>query len=136
MRLFLDSSVLLAASGSAEGASRLLVEEAEGSGWILLTSLYCFEETRHNLPKLGTNAEADFSKYVAPFVDCIDTRLVVDRPLVYPVSKDRPVVVGALAAKSHALLTLDRGDFQRLLGTQVYGVMILTPGDWLRRHYA
>lgn len=133
MKLFLDSSVLLAASGSAKGASRLLIVEAADLGLELVSSLYCFEETRHNLPKLGIQAEADFEKHVAPFVECIETRLVVDRPLVYPVTKDRPVVAGALAAKCHALLTLDRADFQRLLGTEVYGMWILTPGDWLKK---
>jgi len=107
MKLFLDSSVLLAASGSAKGASRLLIGEAADRDLELVSSLYCFEETRHNLLKLGIQAEADFEKHVAPFVECIETRLVVDRPLVFPVTKDRPVVAGALAAKCHALLTLD-----------------------------
>lgn len=134
MKLFLDSSVLLTASGSATGASRLLIGEAAERGWDLISSLYCFEETRHNLPKLGKHAATDFEKHVAPFVECTETQLVVDRPLVYPVTKDRPVVAGALAAKCHALLTLDRADFQRLLGQEVYGMWILTPGDWLKNH--
>lgn len=134
MRLFLDSSVLLAASGSAKGASRLLISEADERNWDLVSSLYCFEETRRNLPKLGTKAQADFEMKVSPFVECIDTRLVVDKPLVYPATKDRPVVAGALAAECDALLTLDRADFQRLLGSEVYGMWILTPGDWLKRH--
>ncbi|MGC9453213.1 MAG: hypothetical protein ACP5I4_17405 [Oceanipulchritudo sp.] len=125
--------MLLAASGSATGASRLLIGEAADRGLDLVSSLYCFEETRHNLPKLGMHADADFEKHVAPFVECLETRLVVDRPLVFPVTKDRPVVAGALAAKCHALLTLDRADFQRLLGTEVYGMWILTPGDWLKK---
>ena len=133
MRFFLDSSVLLAASGSATGASRLLITEAEAHNWELVSSLYCFEETRHNLPKLGPKAEKEFELKVLPFVECLDTRLVVDRPLIYPVTKDRPVVAGALAARCDALLTLDRADFQRLLGTEVYGMWILTPGDWLKK---
>lgn len=89
MKLFLDSSVLLAASGSAKGASRLLMVESADWGLELVSSLYCFEETRQNLPKLGIQAEADFEQNVAPFVECIETRLLVDRPLVFPVTKDR-----------------------------------------------
>lgn len=134
MKLFLDSSVLLAASGSATGASRLLITEAADQHWTLVSSLYCFEETRHNLPKLEKKAHADFETKVAPFVECIETRLVVDRPVVYPVTKDRPVVAGALAGKCDALLTLDRADFQRLLGNEIYGMSILTPGDWLKKN--
>ena len=89
---------------------------------------------RHNLPKLGSHAESDFEEHISPYVECIETRLVVDRPLVYPVIKDRPVVAGALAAKCDALLTLDRADFQRLLGNEIYGMSILTPGDWLKKN--
>ncbi len=40
MKLFVDSSVLLAASGSAKGASRLLIGEAAERGWELVSSLY------------------------------------------------------------------------------------------------
>ncbi len=133
MRLFLDSSVLLAASGSTTGASRLIIGEGASRDWILVSSLYCFEETRNNLPKLGINAEADFEHQVAPFVECVETQLVIDQPLVYPVTKDRPVLASALSARCDALLTLDRNDFQRLLGVEVYGMWILTPGDWIRK---
>ena len=34
MRLFLDTSILLAASGSAGGASRFFITEAAAHGWI------------------------------------------------------------------------------------------------------
>ena len=64
MRLFLDSSVLLAASGSTTGASRLIIGEGASRDWILVSSLYCFEETRNNLPKLGIKAEADFGQVI------------------------------------------------------------------------
>jgi predicted nucleic acid-binding protein len=56
VRLFIDTSVLLAASGSAKGASRVLIAEAAAHGWELLSSDYCAEETRRNLPKLGQSA--------------------------------------------------------------------------------
>ena len=54
-----------------------------------------------------------------------------DKILIFPKAKDRPVVLSALAAKVDVLLTLDRQDFMGLLGSQVYGVAIRTPGDWL-----
>jgi len=52
--------------------------------------------------------------------------------LVYGAVKDRPVVVSALHLKAHYLLTLDRDDFHDLLGTEVYGLRIRTPGEFLR----
>ncbi len=66
MKLFLDSSVLIAASGSENGASRYIITKAAENGW--------------------------------------------------------------------GLLTLDRKDFQALLGDQVYRLRLRTPGDFLCEH--
>ena len=52
MRLFLDTSVLLAAAGSEKGASRFVVREAAAHGE-LVSSDYRDEETCRNLPKMG-----------------------------------------------------------------------------------
>ena len=52
--------------------------------------------------------------------------------MVFPASKDRPVLFGALAW-ADALLTLDRGDFGGLLGGEFYGLPVLTPGAFLAR---
>jgi hypothetical protein len=49
-------------------------------------------------------------------------------------SKDKPVLISALAARCDALLTLDTGDFDLLLGTEVYGMLVTTPRDFLMRH--
>ena len=42
-----------------------------------------------------------------------------------------PVLITALAERCDLLLTLDKGDFGMLLGTEVYGMMILTPREFL-----
>ncbi len=46
-------------------------------------------------------------------------------------AKDRPVLISALAASAEFLLTLDRTDFHRTLGTQVYGMSVRTPAEFL-----
>ncbi len=132
MRLFLDSSVLLAAAGSTSGASRLLIMAAGRERWIRLTSAYCVRETEHNLPKLGPKAVAPWNRLIKPKLTVAGTHLVLDRPLIYRAVKDRPIVITALSLKSDVLLTLDRGDFQDLLGTSVYGLPIRTPGEFLK----
>ena len=132
MRLFLDSSVLLAAAGSTSGASRLLFSSAKRENWTLLTSVYCVREAEHNLPKLKPKAASDWRRIIRPRLDVVGTHLVLDRPLVYRVVKDRPVVITALSLKSDVLLTLDRDDFHDLLGSSVYGLPIRTPGEFLR----
>ena len=51
--------------------------------------------------------------------------------LVLPAAKDRPLLVSALAARAAVLLTLDRSHFQKALGSEVYGMSIRTPADFL-----
>ena len=130
MRLFLDTSVLIAAAGSGRGASRFLVRRAEQQGWDLISCDYCADETRRNLPKLPRASRA-WEKIVSPRVRLIATQVSLDQPLVFRKAKDRPVVITALAARATWLLTLDRQDFHPRLGRHVYGMIIATPGEFL-----
>ena len=131
MKLFLDSSVLLAATGSATGASRYLIENAAGRGWSLLTSPYCVVETGRNLPKLPAATRAFWQTLVRPRVKLAPDRVSLDRPLVFPKAKDRPIVITALAATCDWLLTLDETDFHGKLGSRVYSLGIATPSEFL-----
>ena len=116
MRLFLDTSVLLAASGSSRGASRFLVGEAVAQGWVLVSSDYCEEETRRNLSKVVRGAGIAWRRKIKPRVRFVRANLSIDKPLVFPKAKDRPVVITALATRSDWLLTLDESDFHTKLG--------------------
>ena len=49
MRLFLDSSVMIAGAASAEGASRSVFFLAETRDWRLVTTPYAVAETVRNL---------------------------------------------------------------------------------------
>ncbi len=131
MRLFLDTSVLLAACGSSKGASRFLITGAHAHGWELISSDYCEEETRRNLTKVRRSASAAWKNEVAPRVRFVRATLALDKPLVFPKAKDRPVVITALAARCAWLVTLDEGDFHTKLGREVYGLRIATPGEFL-----
>jgi hypothetical protein len=131
VRLFLDSSVLLAAAGSSRGASSFIITNPSSYGWVFVTAEYCAEETRRNLAKLGAAATGTWTQTVAPSVRIVPTRTSLDRPLVFPKVKDRPVVITALAEKCEWLLTLDEEDFHGRLGREVYGMSIATPGEFL-----
>jgi len=131
VRLFLDTSVLLAATGSAKGASRYVVEAARVNRWTLLTAPYCLEEAVRNAPKLGSKAPVALSQLILPRVELVPTELAFDRALVFPKTKDRPVLLSALGAEAGCLLTLDETDFQKVIGSQVYGMEIRTPGMFL-----
>jgi hypothetical protein len=96
--------MLIAAAVSAEGASREVFRLASTvtSAWLR------FRDRLH----------------------LADDVLTIDKPAIFPVTRDRPILFSALAT-ADVLLTLDRVDFSRLLGTRFYGLAIMTPGTWL-----
>ncbi|MEY4489761.1 MAG: hypothetical protein RIQ79_2269 [Verrucomicrobiota bacterium] len=131
MKLFLDTSVLLAASGSAKGASRFVFQHARAHGWRLLTSSYCVEETDRNARKLGPKATPYWRASLLPELTLVPIELAFDKVLVFPKAKDRPVLLSALGAEADVLLTLDEIDFQNVIGKQVYSLQIRSPGQFL-----
>lgn len=130
MKLFLDSSVLLSACGSERSLSRLVTELARERGWHLVSSAYCRAETVKNLGKLGEEAIRRWPQMNSA-VEWVPNALSSDRPLPLTASKDKPVLISALAANCGVLLTLDKSDFGLLLGTTVYGMRVSTPRDFL-----
>jgi len=131
VRLFLDTSVLLAASGSDRGASREIFRSAPACDWTLLASSYVVEEVLANLSKLPPTATSEWAR-LRPRLALVDDVLTLDRPAVFESAKDRPILFTALAW-SEVLLTLDRADFGALLESTFYGLSILTPGVFLQR---
>lgn len=115
MRLFLDTSVLLAASGSANDASREIFRIASSNQWTLIATPYAAEEVRRNLCHFPANATADWNRLQKELL-LMDDVFTVDRPAVFAPAKDRPILFSALAW-ADVLLTLDRGDFETLLGS-------------------
>jgi predicted nucleic acid-binding protein len=136
VKLFLDTSVLLAAAGSTKGASRFVVDQAEEHGWTLLTASYCIEEALRNARKVGPKAPAALDRLIVPKLSLVPTELAFDKALVFPKAKDRPVLLSALGAEADCLLTLDEEDFQKVIGSHVYGMEVSTPGLFLvaQRH--
>ena len=131
MRLFVDSSVLIAAAASAEGASREVFHRASSRDWRLITTPYAVAEVTRNLAGFAAPVTVAWLRLRAR-LDLVDDVLTIDKPAVFPVNKDRPILFSALAT-ADILLTLDRADFGRLLGTHFYGLTIMTPGMWLVR---
>ena len=134
MRLFLDTSVLLAASGSDRGASREIFRRAPECDWSLLTTPYVIEEVLANVAGLPAAATADWAQ-LRPSLVLMNDVLTLDRAAVFEPAKDRPILFSALAW-SEVLLTLDRADFGMLIGGTFYGLSILTPGMFLERERA
>ena len=99
-----------------------------------MTTPYVIEEVARNLPKFPPEATAEWAR-LRPRLRMRDNILTLDRPVVFPAGKDRPILFGAVAW-ADVLLTLDRGDFAALLGGSFYGLLVLKPGDFLKRERA
>ena len=134
MRLFLDASVLLAAAGSSTGASRAIFSYASEQNWSLVSSPYALNEVLRNLAKLPGNATTDWLRLRLQLV-VVDDVVSLDKPVVFAASKDRPILFTALAW-STVLLTLDKADFDDVLGGRFYGLDVLLPYDLLERERA
>lgn len=130
MIVFVDTSTIVAASGSARGLSRLLFDYAPKSGWQLVTAEYCLEEVERNIGKIMGATEA-WKALVKPRLAIVPSEIVLDRPIVFEKTKDRPVIISAIGAKAHYLITSDTSDFAHVLGTAVYGVNVRTPHSFL-----
>ena len=131
MRLFLDTSVLLAACGSTTGASHEIFRRSRAQGWVLIVSPYAIGEVLNNLPDLPPAATSQWARLRVELL-VLDDVLTVDRPVIFAAGKDRPILFSALAW-ADVLLTRDTGDFGDLLGGSFYELLVLTPGAFLQR---
>ena len=121
---------MLSACGSRKSLSRLITEIAPERAWRLISASYCRAETSRNIGKLGADANLKWAELQTK-IEWVSNALTSKKPLLLTASKDKPVLISALAAKSDVLLTLDKGDFGLLLGTTVYGMRVSTPRDFL-----
>jgi predicted nucleic acid-binding protein len=128
--VFLDTSTILAASWSAKGLSHVLIHHAPKAGWRLITSDYCLAEVEKNVLKHPSGA-ARWNRMIRPGLDVVGSIYVIDRPIVFDATKDKPVLLSAIASSADYLVTSDTTDFARVLGTTVYGVNIRTPKSFL-----
>lgn len=99
-----------------------------------MTIPYVLEEVAQNLKNLPPRASAAWVRLRRQLV-VEDNVLSLDRPAIFPQTKDRPILFSALAW-ADALLTLDSRHFGDLLGGEFYGLPVLRPGNFLERERA
>jgi predicted nucleic acid-binding protein len=134
VKLFLDTSVVLAACGSKTGASRFVCDRSKENSWALVITPYDLDEVSRNLDRLPPGSDVVFSQLRQTLTVAPDV-FTAGRPVVFSPSKDRPILFGALAW-ADVLLTLDRVDFGNLLDQSFYGLRILRPGVFLEQERA
>lgn len=136
MKVFLDSSTLIAASLSEEGASYWIARQSLRQGWRLITADYCVDEVENNLQRMTDAERLRWVQRIRPRVETVVTWLALDCPMVFDATKDKPVIISALAAEADFLVTLDRHDFERWLGSEIYGLRIVRPSFLMRMKMA
>jgi len=127
-RLFLDANVLFSAAYRSDTG---LLELWKLREVVLCSSRYALEEARINL-----NNEVQRTRLVrlAGKVRLFDAG---ERELPHGVAlpeKDVPILLAAIEANATHLLTGDIRHFGSLFGKSVEGLLVLPPGDYLRRH--
>jgi predicted nucleic acid-binding protein len=114
-----------------KGLSRLLIEYASKADWRLITADYCISEVEKNVRKHPAGA-VDWERIVRARLEAVGSVYVIDRPIVFDATKDKPVILSAIGSDADYLVTSDTTDFAHILGTVVYGVNVRTPKSFLQ----
>ncbi len=132
MKVFLDSSVILSACGSERSLSLLIAEMAAEKGWQLVSSATCRAETTRNIGRFAAGAALYWEKLRGQ-ITWVPNAPATSNLRLPTAARNKPALIAALAAGCEVLVTLDMRDFQLLLGTEVYGLLVTTPRQFLVR---
>ena len=129
-RLFLDANILFSAAYSADSP---LLELWRLKKVLLFSSAYALEEARRNLALLRPDRWSNLQQLTArvQLVDAPPPATAPSEARALP-QKDLPILLAAIEARATHLLTADKRHFGPLRGKTVEGVLVLTPGDYLR----
>jgi predicted nucleic acid-binding protein len=136
-RVFIDSSVLFAAALSSTGSARELIITAARGQIDLVFSRFVLDETERNLAAKAPRALPFFHTLrrlgIARTVD--PSASLVRRVAKVVVTKDAPIVAGAINASAPFLASYDRKHLhaQAALIRARFGIDVAVPDDILRR---
>ena len=133
-RIFLDSSVLIAACSSMNGASHAVIVMAEIGLFKVLVSEQVLKECERNISKKMIVALPIFRQILMiinleiiadPLPEEIDKYKLMIEP------KDAPILASAIATKADRLLSLNTKDFNETVSSQC-GLIIQTPSQFIQ----
>ncbi len=109
-KIFIDSSVLIAAAISPKGSAREIINQGFAKSLDLYISDVVLEETERNLKLKAPHTLEDFYNFKETFVSKI---VAPPRQLILKVAevvniKDAPIVAAAMQAKADGLASYDR----------------------------
>jgi uncharacterized protein len=130
-RLFLDACVVFSAVYNSSSPLRRLWELSDAA---LLVSDFVIEEARRNLALLRPERLDDLERLAVKMEIVVATLTAVPTEAERLPDKDVPVLLAAVAGRATHFLTVDKKHFGSLFGKKVGTVLVLSPGDYLRRH--
>ena len=135
VRVFLDSSVLIAAAISSRGAARDLLMRGLRTEILLCVSDLVLEESEGNLRLKAPAALPAFQLFRPTLETCVvrPSRARILRVAAAVHVKDAPIVAGAIAARARLLATYDRRHLlnQKDVILSQFGVSVATPDEIL-----
>lgn len=136
LRVFVDSSVLMAAAISGNGSARDLVQAAFDGHIDLWVSPLVIEECTRNLAKKAPLALGVLTAFLSDLpVSLADPeRTLVERAAALVELKDAAIVAGAMQAEAPVLASYDRRHLlsQAELIEREFGVRVMTPDAILK----
>lgn len=125
-RIFLDANVLFSAAYRADSALLAFWKLGDAT---LCSSRYAIEEARINLEE---EAQRRRLAQLTPALELLDTReSELPTGITLP-EKDAPILLAAMEARATHLVTGDIRHFGAYFGKRVQGVLIVTPGEYLK----
>ena len=127
-RVFLDANVLFSAAYRQDAGLRRFWRLPRVQ---LVSSRYALEEARANLARPEQRQRLE---QLAAGVEITPALTPGELPKgIRLPDKDVPILLAAIAAQATHLVTGDLSHFGPLYGKRVQGVLVLTPGEYLRR---
>lgn len=135
-KVFIDSSVLIAAAISPTGSARDLIMQAIRNETSVIVSDLVIEETQRNLTEKAPKAFPALQL----FLETLNPEVVSPtKSLVRRVSrvvevKDAPIVAGAVTAKAHYLVSFDRKHLlnQKQVIEEGFKIKVVTPDELIK----
>jgi len=126
-RVFLDANVLFSAAYQANPG---LLKLWQLRNVTLCSSRYALEEARINLTEETQRLRL---LHLANRLEFFDAAIQDLPPGILLPAKDAPIFLAAIEARATHLLTGDIRHFGAYFGKKIDGILIITPGDYLRK---
>lgn len=135
IKVFIDTSVLIAGVASVSGASATVLDLCEAESIQMVISRQVLVEADRNfsakLPGLVTQFR-QFMRNLAPLMAEDPPATAVERTAALIAQKDAAILAAALEAKVDYLITLDKKHFLKHKVKENIPLEVCTPADFLR----